>query len=131
MSSLIGSWKLIGMEALDAEGNQTLPWGAYVEGLLIYTDDGWMSLQMRKPDANPDDPELFHSYYGMYSVDEKDVSVTHRVISSLNPTWNNSIQVRTYRIDGTLLILESPMISIEQAQTPVRVTTTWRRLTKS
>lgn len=116
------------MEADDSEGNKFLPWGEEIDGLLMYSVEGWMSLQITRLDSVAKSVEKYHAYYGTYEVDEVNQFVTHKIQASLNTDWNHVNQVRYFQIKGTALILRSPFIEISASETPVRVTTIWERI---
>lgn len=117
---LMGTWQLeswtIGYSDRD---DFSYPYGEDPQGLLMYTDDGWMSaciarrdralfaedVNYRKiPDA--DKGEAFSSYFqyaGRYRVEGGDV--IHYVTHSLNPNFPGSEQLRHAELDGQTLVL--------------------------
>lgn len=119
-SDLVGTWRLeswtIGYSDRD---ELTTPFGEDPEGLLLYTDDGWMSASVSRAgrelfpaDASPrelDDGQkarAFGSYFhyaGRYRVDGGDV--IHSVGQSLNPNFVGSEQLRHAELDGHTLVL--------------------------
>ena len=117
---LVGAWRLeswtVGYSNRD---DFSYPYGEDPQGLLVYSDDGWMSaciarndralfpdnVNYRKmPDA--DKGEAFSSYFhyaGRYRVQEGDV--IHYVTHSLNPNFPGSEQLRHAELDGLTLVL--------------------------
>lgn len=117
---LVGAWRLeswtVGYSNRD---DFSYPYGEDPQGLLVYSDDGWMSaciarndralfpdnVNYRKmPDA--DKAEAFSSYFhyaGRYRVQEGDV--IHYVTHSLNPNFPGSEQLRHAELDGLTLVL--------------------------
>ena len=117
---LKGTWQLeswtIGYSDRD---DFTYPYGEDPKGLLMYTDDGWMSASIcRKERALlpdnvsfrklPDEIKAaaFSSYFhyaGRYRVGEGDV--IHYVTQSLNPNFPGTEQLRHAELDGQTLVL--------------------------
>jgi len=117
---LKGTWQLeswtIGYSDRD---DFTYPYGEDPKGLLMYTDDGWMSASIcRKERALlpdnvsfrklPDEIKAaaFSSYFhyaGRYRVVEGDV--IHYVTQSLNPNFPGTEQLRHAELDGQTLVL--------------------------
>ena len=117
---LKGTWQLeswtIGYSDRD---DFTYPYGEDPQGLLMYTDDGWMSASIcRKERALlpdnvsfrklPDEIKAaaFSSYFhyaGRYRVVEGDV--IHYVTQSLNPNFPGTEQMRHAELDGQTLVL--------------------------
>ena len=89
------------------------------QGLLLYTDDGWMSASIARkeraafPEGVPyrkipdvDKAAAFSSYFhyaGRYRVVDGDV--IHYVTQSLNPNFPGSEQLRHAELDGQTLVL--------------------------
>ena len=117
---LSGSWELeswtIGYSDRD---DFSYPYGEDPQGLLLYTDDGWMSASICRTGRAllPADasfrklPEsvrasAFSSYFhyaGRYHVLEGDV--IHTVTQSLNPNMAGTQQLRHAELDGQTLVL--------------------------
>ena len=117
---LLGAWQLeswtIGYSDSD---DFTNPYGEEPQGLLLYTDDGWMSASICRSDRErlPENvpfrklPEglqagAFLSYFhyaGRYRVVDGDV--IHYVSQSLNPNFPGTEQLRHAELDGHTLVL--------------------------
>ncbi len=117
---LSGTWELeswtIGYSDRD---DFTYPYGEDPQGLLLYTEDGWMSASICRADRAqlPADvsfrtlPEAaraaaFSSYFqyaGRYRVHDGDV--IHAVAQSLNPNMAGTQQLRHAELDGQTLVL--------------------------
>ena len=114
----VGTWKLVSSES---------------HGLLIYTANGHMSVQLvlgeREPFAafNPTVEEAYPAfmtyiaYYGTFTVNEVDGTVTHHREGNLRPLSPDVIDAtRSYLFSGNNLSLTRPPIMIEGAEvTPV------------
>ncbi|MBL8703901.1 MAG: lipocalin-like domain-containing protein [Rhodospirillales bacterium] len=138
---LLGNWRLVSFSAVGADGKVYYPMGQGLVGVIMYTPDGRMSVQLMGPDRpRLDSPAYgagtteqwaaaarsFFAYAGTFSVDEAAPSVTHHVEMALNPYWAGRDQVRSIRMDGDDLELSgaSPTASGAIDTAYVR----WRRL---
>ncbi|RLQ22323.1 hypothetical protein DWB85_08570 [Seongchinamella sediminis] len=119
-ADLVGAWQLeswtIGYS--DRE-DFSYPYGEEPRGLLVYSDDGWMSacIAHRERALFPEDTnyrklpdatkaEAFSSYFhyaGRYRVVGGDV--IHYVTQSLNPNFPGTEQLRHAELDGQTLVL--------------------------
>ena len=99
---IVGTWKMTGAETriVDGSGPTTLPRGKAPAGYIIYDAQGRMFVQImnsdetrpaRKGEAAMTEKEQaqaytsYTAYYGRYTIDENDQSVTHHVEGSVNP----------------------------------------------
>jgi hypothetical protein len=119
-SQLLGTWQLeswsIGYAGRD---DVSFPFGEDPVGLLLYTEDDWMSVSIsrRERAVLPADVpfrridaerlagafrDYFH-YAGRYRLRGDDV--VHYVTQSLNPNFVGSEQLRHVEIDGQTLVL--------------------------
>lgn len=117
---LSGTWELESWTIGYSDRDEfTYPYGEDPQGLLLYTEDGWMSASICRTDRKtlPADvsfrtlPEAvradaFSSYFhyaGPYRVLENDV--IHYVTQSLNPNMVGTEQLRHAELDGKTLVL--------------------------
>lgn len=117
---LVGAWQLESWIIGYGDREEfSYPYGEEPNGLLIYSQDGWMSasiaaqvraelptdISYRKlPDAIK--AEAFSSYFhyaGRYRVLDGDV--IHYVTQSLNPNFPGTEQLRHAELDGHTLVL--------------------------
>ena len=109
-SQLIGAWRLVWDEDRDASGkmvrlNET--------GIIMYTNDGHMAVQIRTLGSrSSQDPvqyekDGYEGYYGTFTVNEKDHSVTHHVENALVQSLIGKDLTRVYEFSGKQLILHS------------------------
>ena len=99
---IVGTWKMTGAETrvVDGSGPATLPRGKSPQGYIIYDAQGRMFVQImnsdetrppRKGEGAMNEKEQaqaytsYTAYYGRYTIDENDQSVTHHVEGSVNP----------------------------------------------
>ena len=117
---LVGAWTLESWTIGYSDRDEfSYPYGEDPQGLLVYTDDGWMSASIARreralftedvnyrkvPDAAKADAfsSYFH-YAGRYRVHDGDV--IHYVSQSLNPNFPGSEQLRHAELDGQTLVL--------------------------
>jgi hypothetical protein len=130
----IGNWRLIAFESIDEQG-RTSPNPLDV-GRIMYDADGNMAAQLmrsvRKPASTPPTEaeraasySSYVAYFGRYTIDTTNDSVTHHVEAALNPNWVKTPLVRYWRFspDGTRL-----MLSTRNAAGRTTGTLTWERL---
>jgi hypothetical protein len=120
---LIGAWKLISYEEQPVDGSPSFyPMGEKLLGIILYTPDGFMSVQFTQQDrklfASGDwfratDEEYrqaastYVAYAGPFHVDEEKKIVTHSLFISIFPNWIGETQPRALRIEGDDLYLSS------------------------
>ncbi len=139
---LIGAWELIDVVEEPVDGSPLRhPLGEHPCGLIVYTADGHMSVQiMQEGHAGraADDPygrtgddyareaRTYFAYAGTYKVDEVRGVVTHGVRLSLFPGWVGQDQERVAQLDGVVLQLSGVEPSLS-AGLLVRTRLRWRR----
>jgi hypothetical protein len=127
---LSGSWRLREWRRVAPDGSVSHPLGDDPEGLLVYTPDGRMVVQMMaadRPDLDSSDPlegdtgtraQLYSTclaYFGTYEV--HDDSVVHHVEASLYPGWSGAEQMRPFTLSDDELVLRTPPMSGPSAGT--------------
>jgi len=136
---LLGAWHLESYVS-ESDGVVDEPLGARPVGIIMYTDDGYMSAQLMRRDrpaydgavtggGTPDQMATAARGYlccsGPFSVDEAAGVVSHHVEVSLLPNWVGGTQVRHGRLDGGALVLRAEVTSRSGASTTHVLT--WRR----
>ena len=114
--ALIGRWNIVSWEQRYDDGRVLTPMGTGLDGFLLYTATGYMSVFIcangRRPFASGlqfggtlEERAMAYdsvlSYGGTYEVDG-DV-VRHNVEVSLFPNWKGQVQQRRYTVDGDRL----------------------------
>jgi len=146
--TLMGVWELVSLQDHRANG-EVLDWmGKKPSGILIYSPDGHMSVQiMRDPHPavgvsmwSSDGRDLlpsasaseirnayggYYAYFGRWEIDEGTRTVTHRVRGSMRAVEVGADYVRPYELSGEHLLLRSTVTSAS-GEKQVRVIT-WRR----
>jgi hypothetical protein len=126
VSQFVGTWSLERIEGWENSGEWTPledRFGAEPAGYLMYDQDGHMSVQiMRKgrphfsvedrrkvPPGEAGDALLgYTAYFGTFSVDPEEQSVTHHRIGHIVPNQATIDATRIYHFDGDRLTLALP-----------------------
>ena len=127
--SLVGTWRLISYVERNVEtGEERHPMGLEPTGFIIYTADGYMSVQLeahgRGKFASGDmfggsfaeyteAGRSYLAYAGPFAVDEVNRKLHHQIGVSLFPNWEGNAQVRLAELKGDRLKLsfERPQLS--------------------
>ena len=120
---LVGTWRLVAYAAADDGGGALRhPLGTDADGFLMYTSDGYMSVQMMRRDRTDYDlPDIsggtaeqnaeaaagFLAYCGSFSVDSTSGVVHHFVAVSLLPNWLRSVHLRQPTLDKDRLTMHA------------------------
>jgi hypothetical protein len=107
---LVGAWRLVSMEEPGADGKVNRI--ANREGILIYTRDGHMSVQLMypKPDSGVSNDYVLNGYeasFGRYDVNEGAHTVTHHVEGSVTRGLIGKDLPRLFQLSGRHLIIKS------------------------
>lgn len=117
---LLGSWQLESWTIGYSDRDEfSYPFGEDPQGLLLYTEDDWMSASIGRGErpgfpldlpyrkiSESDKAAAFSSYFhyaGRYRVVDGDV--VHYVTQSLNPDFPGTEQLRHAELDGQTLVL--------------------------
>lgn len=134
----VGTWKLVLFQRWLNAREYIYPWGTQIDGRLIYTADGFLSVQQMKlnrrtflSDKNyiraPEEAEnafdTYVAYTGRYSIHEDEAAVYHIADASLFPNWTGKALKRFYKFTGNRLTLVSHQVPVVDA-----VQLTWERL---
>ena len=137
-ADLTGTWKLLAWRRIAADGTVTHPIGDDAGGLLVYTANGRMIVQLvasGRPELDSSDPlggdvevraRLYSTclaYFGTYEL--RDDTVLHRIEMSLYPGWSGDGQERYYSVEGDELTLRTPPMTGANAGTVNELA--WRR----
>jgi hypothetical protein len=113
--SIVGTWVLTGAEKLLPDGKRVADYGANPHGLVIFTADGYYSVQIYRADrlkfssgdklkGTPDEyreASLSTSvHFGRYSIDTVHHTITFNVDRSSFPNQDDTTQVRPYETKG-------------------------------
>lgn len=137
-AALAGRWNIVSWEQRYDDGRIVAPMGKELDGYLMYTEAGYMSVFIcargRKPFASglqfggtADEKVAAYdtvlSYGGRYEVQGD--TVLHHVEVSLFPNWVGQVQKRRYTLEGDQLAVAATL----EAGTPEsrQVVLTWKR----
>jgi hypothetical protein len=121
---ILGTWHLerFIIESVDGEARD---WGRASRGMLIYTNDGYMSVSINKEVENKSSVEVenyFDSilfYSGTFMADKN--VIRHQVTNASNPNRIGKELIRYSKLEGNTLTLTSPNESFGKA------ILTWRK----
>lgn len=107
---LIGAWRLVRIQGPGANG-KTSP-EAQPTGMLIYTSDGHMSVQLMYPksasaQSNEYVRDGYEASFGSYDVDEAKHTLTHHIYGSVTGdllVGKDLPRIYSFTIDGHLVI---------------------------
>ena len=120
---LIGSWRLVSIKNLRADGSKYELFGPNAKGIVIFDRNGAYSFQIMRAtrplfvaesrlegsvEENRSAVQGMISHFGTYDVDESTRSVTFRIEGSSYPNWDKSEQKRTLTILGNRLSWSDP-----------------------
>jgi hypothetical protein len=140
--SFAGTWRLADAYAETDAGKQPFPLGERTQGLIIYDDAGYMSAQLMSADRarlsarNLDDVPLeefktaylgYTSYFGTFTLNVAEKTVTHHVEGSLAAGWVGGDQLRYFEFVEGNLVLKTPPIRIADGSKVVN-TLIWARV---
>jgi hypothetical protein len=123
-NELIGTWKFKSMILKADSGKTVYPYGEDLFGMLIYTQNGYMSALLMDPDrkrfasddlktGTPDEIkqayEKFDAYCGTYAIDEEKGTVTHHTGGAKFPNWVGTDQVRYFELKGNTLYIKATL----------------------
>jgi hypothetical protein len=115
--TLMGAWEMTSVIDEYEDGKKNNPWGAGMKGMLVFDSKGWFSQMiigekqesMKSPDPRRPDA-LAVAYYGTYSVNEADKSVSLKLIRAANSARDGSEQKLIIKAStaDTLTLIGSP-----------------------
>ncbi|MDA1185520.1 MAG: lipocalin-like domain-containing protein [Acidobacteria bacterium] len=121
---IVGTWRMVGAQtqAVDGSGEITYPRGVRPTGYIIYDAGGMMYVQIMNSDevrppktgtgqmSMEDQAKAFSSYtayFGRYSIDEEEGSVTHDPQANTNPRQVGDVRKRFLEITNDTLELNT------------------------
>ncbi len=122
------TWTFVREDFEHTENGRIVPDERKFEGVLIYTTSGHMCIYLRRVDLAPDEPlanDEFFAYYGTYTANEVEHTITHHVLGSYVAAWIGHDQLRTFTISGDEVTLVTPP-AVVNGQT-VRRRLVWKR----
>ena len=120
--AFIGTWLLDHVTLASDNGEEVAD--VFSAGLIIYSEDGYMSAVLTRSESQKENPGMDVGYCGRYEVNEKETYVRHiRDVITINSENEEGVFVRDYEFspDRNTLIL-SPRESNRQG-----MSLTWKR----
>lgn len=119
---VVGSWRLKASERTFADGHKEYHFGKNPVGRTTYDKQGRMTAFVSSPDRKTSlgpgmdldtapEAELrgivtgFTAYFGTYTLDEANQTITHHVIAHVNPSSSGTDMRRGFHFEGANLIL--------------------------
>ena len=117
--TIVGTWKLVSSKMVDVDGQASYPLGQEPQGMLVYLEDGGMSVQnmpadgylFQTTDGEVAALETYGAYSGRYELADGD-KIIHHIENSIHPDWNNLKQERSIVIESDRLTLISPLLAL-------------------
>ncbi|ERJ58089.1 lipocalin-like domain-containing protein [Sphingobacterium paucimobilis] len=144
-NEIIGTWELLSYIEVPINGiDSSFPFGKTPKGLLLYSPDGYMSVQISASDdlkyrsddrMHPSEEESqqrmrgYLAFSGRYTVDNRRAHVVYDIESSFFPNWEGIRQVRKLDFDGDILFQKS-LDPIRSDGRMVHAHMTWKRTGK-
>jgi Lipocalin-like domain len=135
---LVGTWSYVSSNAKRPDGSPL--WGENPKGLFILTESGHFSWQVFRSDrpkfasgnrlnATPDELKVTNqgslAYFGRYSVDEAEKTVTFRTEASTFPNSEGEVLKRVItKLSSEELVYTNPATTLG-----ARIEAVWKRLT--
>jgi Lipocalin-like domain len=113
--NIVGTWVLVKAEKLLPDGTRVSDYGENPHGLVIFTSDGYYSVQIYRADRlkfSAGDklkgtPEEYKQaalstsvHFGRYSMDPVKHTITFQINRSSFPNQDDTTQVRPYEMNG-------------------------------
>jgi hypothetical protein len=117
-SSLVGTWELVSVDNLLADGRRIQPYGAHPVGRLTLDDGGRYSVLIFRPgrprfasndksrgtaEENQALVTGTNSHFGRYALDAERATLIFRIDHASFPNWEETEQARAYVVEGDLL----------------------------
>lgn len=138
----VGTWQLLDSYSDRTSGRVPFPLGERVVGRINYDAAGNMAAQLmgegrqpfssRNPQEVPDAEyreafQTYTAYFGTYTVDAANGTVTHHVQGATVPNWPGQDQVRFYEFSGDKLTLRTPPMRGNDGEKSVH-TLVWQKV---
>jgi hypothetical protein len=109
---IVGTWTLVSIKYVEADGRSVEPFGPGAKGLLYFDAAGRFATQVMRADrplfqsnnrmiGSPEENKAVSqgvvAYFGTYSIDEPNHVVTLHIEQSSFPNWNETDQKRIFK----------------------------------
>ena len=138
----VGTWQMAAFDVSFSDRETLYPYGQEPQGMLMYDRLGNMAVQIMRPGIAPfaiydrwmGTPEEvlaafngYLAYYGSYTVNVEEKSVSHHMSGSVFPNYIGDTSVRSFEFLGNTLVLSTPPMPFGGAAGSG--TLTWVRVT--
>ena len=115
---LAGTWTLVTVDNILADGRRIQPYGPHPEGMLTFDADGHYAIQIFHPDRprfasndkargteeeNQTIVRGTNTHFGRYSVDAEKHVLTFHIDRAFFPNWERTVQQRSYVLENDIL----------------------------
>ena len=137
---ILGTWELVKCVSRTRDGVESYPQGENQRGFIVYSHDGYVSVNLMVPDrpllsaasiGSASEAEVaaitrgYMAYAGPYRVDEDKHLIHHEFDLCLNPNWIGTPQIREASFIGDHLQLSVPKTTLNNQDQSVHLE--WRR----
>lgn len=127
--AIVGSWHLVSFEIRTEARAPAFPLGSCPQGFLMYTSDGYLSVQnMLPPETTLTNnalaaAEVYGTFNGRYEI--RGNRIIHHIGMSSIPSWSGRDLERTLTIEGGRLVLIG--LPMDPGPAVSRVRMIWKR----
>lgn len=117
-TSLVGTWTLVSVDSISADGNRAQVFGAHPAGIAMFDAAGRYSIQIittgrpkfasnDRANGTPEENQAFvrgsNPHWGRYSVNDTDHTITFQIEHAAYPNWEGTQQIRRFTLIGRVL----------------------------
>ena len=123
--NLVGAWTIVSI-TVEQGDKKSEPYGANVKGTQVFDANGRFAVVVMRGDlpkvasnnretaTAEESQQIAHgslAYFGSYTVNEADKSMTLQIESATLANWNGTTQKRLYAINGDQMTITNPTTS--------------------
>jgi len=138
-TSLVGTWTLVSVDRINADGSRTHQFGPNPAGIAIFDAAGRYSIQVQatgtpkfasnnRLKGTPEENQAFvqgsNPHWGRYSINDTDHTITFQLEHAAYPNWDGTTQIRPFTLVGDVLRYIVPVTASSEGSTGETV---WRR----
>ena len=131
---VVGTWSLDSNVEEYTDGKK-IPWDSNAKGMLMLDNSGHFTQVLaeignrKKVEGNPalNPVGKMIAYFGTYTVNEADKTLTYKIIGASFPNWDGTDQTRSISADASKLV-SKPIAPIPSAQGPFIPVVTYSRM---
>jgi len=113
--AILGSWTLVSVKNINADGTKTFPYGTDPRGILFFDERGNYAIQIYKnerpkivsgdknkctAEENAAIVQGSNSHFGEYEIDETNKIITFKIKTASFPNWEGTEQKRYFVYDN-------------------------------